>query len=1123
MKKTLKCFSFDRRKKLKKAILTMKLLMVLTLVAALNVSAIVHSQDNRLSIQAESIKLRDLLREIESKSNYAFFFNDQYSDLEQKVTLKIQNENIEYVLGTILKNTSLWYKVLSNNFVVIGPKESLQERTVSGKVVDNDGNPLAGVNVVEKGTLNGTATDVNGNFSLRLTTENPVLVFSFIGYNTEEIEVAGKTTINVQMIATIEKLDEVVVVGYGTMRKRDVTGSLVRVDEQALKDVPSANIQLALQGKAAGLEIQKLGTKPGAGALIRIRGNRSILGSNDPLIVVDGIPFEGGNLNDINPNDIASIEVLKDASATAIYGSRGANGVILITTKRGKVGETKLDFNSYYGVTTVARRYPVYNAAEYKAMRDISLWTGYMPEELKSLEIGRETDWQGLIYKNGYVTENNLTISGGNENNQYSIGGSYFKETTVLPGQDFGRITLRATGDFKVTKKVKVGLNTMNSLTINNGPYVNPMYPILTLSPLMPAYDEDGKIYRTPSGNPDDTYNYYNPLLLLDERDSWDEQIRRIRTFNSLYGEYEIIDGLKYRLNVGLDYRRQEFNQFYGADSYFRIKQGNRARVENGEGWGYTIENIMTFDKTFLDKHRINFTALYSAQRDHNHNMYLQKDSIIADFIKFYDLGQSYQTPLPSYGGSESTWSLISYMARLNYSFANKYIITLTARRDGTSRLAKKWHDYPAISIGYNVHEEEFMKILPFITILKLRAGWGETSNQAVSPYATLGGVSGVIDGTPVKYNFGNTVVNGYYVSNIPNKSLDWEYTKVTNLGLDFGVLRERITGTVDVYFAKTHKILYSQTLPPTAGVRGAYYANIGEMENKGIEISISTLNIKTANGFTWNTDITFFLNRNKLLKLYSGFQRDIANALHIGYPITAIYDYKKLGIWQLDEANEAALYGQRPGEIKIADINGDGQITPDDRTIIGDCEAKWQGGMTNRFKYKIFDFSFVLYTRMGGTIISAIHQPNAAYLTNLNGRRNGLRVNYWTPTNPSNDFPYPGYDRVTPPKATTAWSTLGYFDGSFIKVRSINFGVSLPSSIINKAGIKSLRIYFTAQNPFLLYAPYVEKGGVDPEPTGIGTTGFVSSAGNISNRMVTISLNTPPTSSYMIGINLGL
>ncbi len=1022
-------------------------------------------------------------------------------------------------------------------FILIAPFSLFAQDKikVTGQVKGENNQAIADVSIVEKGTTKGVLTDANGMFAISVS-GNGTLVFSSLNYTTQEVNVNNKTVLNVTLVASKNDLEGVVVVGYGTQRKKDVTGSVVSVGEKALREVPVANLQQALQGRAAGLEVQQVGRRPGAGAVIRIRGERTINGSNDPLIILDGIPFEGGNLNDINPDEVASVDVLKDASATAIYGSRGSNGVILITTKKGKSGEAKLSYNGYYGISSVRNRYKVFDANEYVAMRDLAnnASAPYMSEELAARANGQSTDWQDLMYQNGYVTNHNLAVSGGAGGSTYSLGGGYFKESTVLPGQDFARYSIRGTIDTKIGKRLKIGLNTMNSLSITNGSqFNNPMFPIITLSPLMPSNND-----TLVAGNTTDRVNQYNPSLLKNNNGSWVDKVRRLRTFNTLYAEYQIIPGLKYRLNVGLDYRLQENNQFQKSDkplspSYFRAKRGNTASVNNSEGYGYTLENILTYDKT-IGKHKFTFTGLYSYQEDHSHNTSVSKDSIDEDFIQFYNLGQANasNTSKPTIGGSEVSYALESYMARLNYSFNDKYMATLTYRLDGSSRLApgNKYKSYPALSFGWNISSEDFMKKITFLDNLKLRAGVGQTSNQSINPYTSLGLVSPynyngysnpAAPGGTIRYNYGpSTIVTGYNLVTLPNPNLDWEYTKTINVGLDFSFLKGRITGAIEWYKSTTNKILYGIALPVTSGVAGSYTTNIGEMENKGLEFTISTINIKKKD-FSWSTDLNLFGNRNKLLKLNDGFKNNIASQLFIDQPLSAIYDYNKLGVWQISEAAEAAKFGNQPGDIKLEDVNGDGKIDPNnDRKILGSGQAKIQGGLTNRFTYKNFDFSFVLYARFGGLLVSQVHQPFAGYTNLTDGVRNAIKTDYWSPTNPSNDFPVANFTSRSRP-ITTDWTTLGYYDASFIKVRSINFGYTLSSSLINKLKVQSFRAYIAVQNPFVLYSPYMRKvGGVDPEATGTGNQG-VQNPGNISGRALTIGLNTPPTVAVNIGFNI--
>jgi TonB-linked SusC/RagA family outer membrane protein len=1011
---------------------------------------------------------------------------------------------------------------------------------IKGRVINDLGAGINGASVQVKGTANGTITNNNGEFSVPVT-KDAILVVSSIGYAEKEVLVGNQTQFVIQLSPVAKDIGEVVVIGYGTQKRKDVTGAVVSVSETALREVPAANLQQALQGRAAGLEVQRAGTAPGAGAVIRIRGTRSISGSNEPLFVVDGIPFEG-TLNDLNPDDIASIDILKDASATAIYGSRGANGVIIVTTKRGKSGDTRISYSGYHGISTVANKFPVFNAAEYQQMRNTSTWgQGYMPEEQKSIASGRTTDWQDLMYASGYRTNHNITVSGGHAGNTFSLGGGYYKETAVLPGQDFSRYSLRATIDSRIGKRIKVGITTINQVGITNGTQFvdsTSMFPILANSPLMPAYDSTGKVIPLPNGNIDDNNApTYSPLLLKKNNNNWVDKIRRLTTNNSIYGEYEILDGLRYRANLGLNFRQQEGDQFQSANTptnpaYFRGFKGNTASVANEESWGYTLEHLLYYDKTFAKKHRVSFTGLYSIQENHTHFSKVSKDSINEDFVQFYNLAQSNATPAPVVTGGESSWALISYMARVNYAYDDRYLLTLTARTDGSSRLAagKKWHQYPAISAGWNISNEAFMKNVK--ADLKLRAGWGQTSNQAINPYASLGLVTNnnflAAPGDVIRYNYGPTIVTGYQVNTLPNPNLEWEYTKTTNIGLDFGLLNSRITGAIEYYQAKTNKILYSVSLPPTSGVAGAYQTNIGEMQNKGMEFSVSSINVRLRNGFTWSTDLNLFFNRNKILRLSNQINEDVANQLFVGHPMSAIYDYNKLGIWQTSEAAEAQKYGSIPGQIKLEDHGGpdgkpDGVINPlYDRYIIGSMDAKLQGGLTNRFSYKGIDLSIVMYARFGGLLVSQIHQPVASYLTIMDGKRSGIKVDYWRDDNPSNWFAKPQAS-ISP--VSTAWTTLGYYNATFVKIRSINLGYTFNTTALKRLNAQTIRLYFTVDNVATLFSPFFHKTGIDPEGTGTGSQG-VGDPGNIRNNnnnngTITLGASTPPTRSFTLGANI--
>ena len=982
-----------------------------------------------------------------------------------------------------------------------------QDRTVSGKVTsDESGNPgLPGVNVVVKGTTMGTVTDVDGSYTISSIPTNAILIFSSVGYKSVEITVGNQQTIDVILVTDSEVLDELVVVGYGTLEKSDVTGAITSIDNKTLKEVPAANLTQALQGFAAGVEIQRSSPRPGGGARIRIRGNRSLSASNEPLLVVDGIPY-GGSINDLNPDDIESLEILKDASATAIYGSRGSNGVILVTTKRGNVGKSQISYNGYVGVATVRRKYDVYSGAEFATLKEISTY-GFEPVELESISLGRETNWQDLIYQNGLITNHNLSASGGSSETQYSLSGTFFRETTVLPGQAFTRFSIRGTIDQKIGNRVKIGLNTMNTFGVTNGEDASPMYGLIALSPLAVPYDNEGNLILQPIAPVDE---FYNPLTLKENPDDWIQRRQRVRTFNSLYLEVDIIKGLKYRANIGLDWRQDRYGHFYGSNTVFRSGQRNQASMRNGDTYSYTIENLLLYDKTFAEKHKINFTGLFSIQEEGNVNSRIDAVGLPSNQLQFYNLNLADETVIPSDGNGENKWGLMSYMARVLYSFDDKYLITLTGRADGSSRLApgSQWNYYPAVSVAWNIGNEAFMSGQNVASSLKLRAGFGQTSNTSISPYSTFGRV------TRQTYNFGSENTAGYFVSGLPNDQLGWEFTQTLNIGVDFGFLQDRITGSVEVYKQWTKDILLRQSLVPSNGIDGSFLNNIGETENKGLEFNVNAIIFDgddSQGEFTWEISANLFLNREKIVALADGDTEDIGNGWFVGQPIDVIYDFQKIGIWQLGE--DAESFNQNAGEIKVADLDGDGAITADnDRKILGNYQPDFQGGFTTKFAYKGFDLSINGYFRVGGMITSVLHQPGS-FLNMLQGRRSGIRVDFWTPDNPTNDYPRPDIARDNP----LYGSTLGYFDGSFLKIRSINLGYTFPSALLERIGFQQLRVYATAQNPFVLFSPYLKNtGGVDPEPTGTG--GGIG--GSVPSRTLTINANTPPTMSFIFGLN---
>jgi TonB-linked SusC/RagA family outer membrane protein len=921
--------------------------------------------------------------------------------------------------------------------------------------------------------------------------------------------VAGKRVINVVLEEDTKKLDEVVVVGYGTVKKSDVTGSVASINEKSLKEVPVSNVAQSMMGRIAGVQIDQTSTRPGDATQIRVRGARSLSASNDPLLIVDGISFMG-TLNDINPGDIKSVDILKDASATAIYGSRGSNGVILITTNRGTVSKTTFKYSGYTGFGNVAKEYPVYNATEFLAMKGQPGAAAFplLSQEVAGQAANVNTDWQKLMYQAAKVESHDISISGGSQNFSGTTGLGYYNETAVLPGQGYKRFSARAALDMTVNNWFKLGLSSQNAFSIRTGENANNMFNMLANSPLVAPYDANGNIVLQPHNPREDSYS-----PLLDKNlDLWGQRRNHISTLNSIYSEIKFLPELKYRVNVGLNYSHDDYGEFYSSQSSFKSGGLSSAATSSTTQYNYAVENLLYYDKTFNEKHHLGVTLMQSVEDQYYTYNSVNGQNMTADYMQYYNLGYA-KDGVAVNANTQSYYekALLSYMGRINYSYDNRYLITATIRSDGSSVLSAghKWHTYPALALAWNVKNESFLKDVSSLSNLKVRLGYGQTSNQSVNPYATLGGMS------QNKYNFGSTYVYGYYVSSLDNPTVGWEYTTAYNAGLDWGFLNNRISGSFDVYLQKTSNVLVQEQLLPSTGVSGTVLANVGATQNKGFEMSLHSENFiaKKTGDFTWATDFNLGLNRNKIVSLASGQTQDIGNGWFVGQPIDVIYDYKKLGIWQTSEATDAAKYGAVPGDIKIKDLNGDGKIdATNDRSIIGKFEPDFVFGLTNRFAYKNFDLSVVTYGQVGGTLVSTIYQGQS-YLNRLDGRRNNLKVDYWTTTNPTNAYP-----RINSGTQATYNSTLGYFDASYWKIKTITLGYNIPEKIIKRLNISGLRIYASCNNVATLFSPYMNAGGVDPQPTNYFA---VENGGGIQqSRQLVVGLNTPPARQFLFGID---
>jgi TonB-linked SusC/RagA family outer membrane protein len=982
-----------------------------------------------------------------------------------------------------------------------------QQLQVGGRVTGADGAPISGVSVVVKGSQGGTVTSPEGRYTISVPSA-ATLVFSFVGYKEKEIPVNNNRNIDVQLETNDSNLNSVVVIGYGSQKKSDVTGSIVSIQEKQLREVPVTNPAQMLQGRAAGVYVLNTGNKPGDGVAVQIRGKRSFNAGNDPLYVIDGIPITGG-LNDINPGDIESMDVLKDASATAIYGSRGANGVIIITTKRGKQGRTNVNYNGYYGISNIARYADIMNGeqfAEYKreSRRAVidpvtkkPLYDDTDPNadarlfeavELASIKAGTYTDYQRLMIRQGHSQNHEVNVNGGAGSTRFNLGLGYFQDIGIIPGQDFTRYTTRVNLDQSLGKRIKIGVSMLGTYSQRNGQDVNPYgqssdFGALSENPLGKAYDSTGALIFLPTSDGLRS----NPLSEL-VPGAVINRAKRFRLLTNIYGEVEVVNGLKFRTSISPDLAQNRLGDFRGR--YTNVRRLGDPSAANSESFSYdyTWENLLTYRKK-ISKHSLDFTGLYSIQSHSSDASSASVAGLPVEGMEYYNLGAA--SIINGVTSAYENWTILSYMARINYSYDSRFLLTLTGRADGSSKFAQgnRWGYFPSVALGWNIINESFMQNVQLFTALKLRATYGRTGNEGIAPYQTNSLL------TRTQYDFDGSAAFGYRPTSISNKDLRWETTESMNFGFDFGILNNRITGSFEVYQSKTTDLLLPKLLPISGGF-ASVLTNVGSKRNRGIEFSISTQNLVSASrdGFAWSTDLNLFTNKEEIIELSQGKVDDVGNLLFIGQPATVYYDFQKLGIWQLGEDAAAKQNGSAVGGIRVADLNKNGAIDPGDRTILGTDVPDLIGGMTNRFSYKGFDLSVVMFARLGNMIRSTYH-GNFRFLS---GRVNQYNVDYWTPANPTNAYPRPNSNQESP----IYGSTLSYMDGSFLKFRNITLGYNFPEHLIGRLRAEGLRLYLSVQDPFII-SPFVSKyNGIDPElPTN----------------------STPPVRRFMLGANIHL
>lgn len=1034
-----------------------------------------------------------------------------------------------------------------------------QSRAVTGTVTDESNSPMPGVNVIIKGTTVGTTTDVNGNFTLQANSGD-VIVVSFIGYTPQEVVVGNQTRIDFRLQEDVATLQEVVVVGYGVQKRSDLTGAISSVSGEDVRQSISTSFDQALQGRVAGVQITQNTGQPGGAVSMRIRGTTSLTGSSEPLYVIDGIQV-GGNaqgiagfdwqggaggqqtgavnpLASVNPNDIESIEVLKDASATAIYGSRAANGVVIITTKRGKKGTSQLSYNGYYAIQDVYKTFDMMTLPEYAA------YNNEVAQEVESITanprfadpslLGRGTDWQAAIFQPAPMQSHNLTLTGGSENIRYMISGGFMQQDGIVIGSDFERYNTRINVESTVRKGLDVGMNLAVSrrnetITLNDGGD-GVISQAAQMPPHIPVRDFNGN-FAGPDQQNASAQISSNPVGLALLRNN---TVLNNRVMANLYGDVQIIEGLKFRSEVSADFGSTKNNAFQPSYNWGRGISNpiSRLAVRNDENFFWLWKNYATYTKQF-GGHDLTAMAGMEAQKSTYEGVTAFKFNVPND-IPTMNQGDAASMQNTGY----KAWnSLASYFARVNYSFNDRYLLTATIRRDGSSRFGseRRWGWFPSASLGWKLNQEDFLASVNAISNLKLRAGWGMTGNENIGNYGF--GSSLVTELSA----FGNAVRNSQY----SNPMLQWEATTQYNIGIDLGLLDDRITMSVDAYLKDTDNLLLRMVLPATFGnmVAGPY-ANVGRMENKGIELVVSSVNIDKGK-LRWSTNANVTINRNTVKELagaalreniywYTGFQN--ATMTDVGYPVGQFYGYVAEGIFtSKEEIQNHAVQIAGPdgrnlierttgvwlGDMKWKDINGDGVINSDDRTVIGDPNPDWTFGLNNTFRYGPFTLDVFVMGTIGGDILNYSRARNEQMVTIFDNQARSVvnraqtrlkpggtdvnNIDHVELINPNTNMPrFDNGGENSNHHMSTRWIE----DGTFVRIQNLRLGYDVPSSLLSKVGISRVQVYGNIQN----LATFTNYSGLDPQ---IG-------AFNQSPLMQNVDLGRYPAPRvYTLGLNI--
>ena len=987
--------------------------------------------------------------------------------------------------------------LLLNSLFLIALSSYGQSAKVRGVIKDTTGKGIVGVTIRVKGGVETVQTDAQGNFSIQASPGSTLIITS-VGFQEKQITVGQQANLDIALVPAENVLEELVVVGYGSQKRSDITGSVASVPKDRLSKIPVNNVMQAIQGAVSNVTVSQASSIPGDAPSVQVRGRNSINAGSEPYVVVDGIPLTktDGSINDINPNDIESVEILKDPSAVAIYGVNGSSGVILITTKRGTTGKPSIRYSGYGGVENVAHMLePVSGEellkryAEYARITNTSLYNGGPVRnqyEYDNYQNGVTTDWLDAVMQTGVVQNHNVSLSGGSENAKYFVSGDYLNQKGVLLGYNYKRYSFRTNTDFKATKYLSVGTSSFIVAHNKDGGRAS-LLQAAAMSPYARMYNDDGSLTQYPMYSEQLWSNPLLPTTLDPQRRQFNISLNGYAELN--FGElYKPLAGLKYKLNAGYTFVPIRNNEYEGESVYNFAGWG---RITNQESQTYTIENILSYTKD-IGKHHFDFTGLYASKSKYWQQAIATGQIFPNDALGWGNLGAASTQTVSSQADQYRT---ISQMGRLNYAYDSRYMFTLTARRDGSSVFGKnnKYGTFPSAALAWNIHNESFMQNTKHIvSSLKWRISYGLSGNEAIPIYQT----QFLMSSNPIAMNgLSNTALT---IRNLMgNDNLQWEKTKGFNTGVDFGLLNNRLSGSIDVYKSSTYDLLLLQALPKLTGFANVY-SNIGKMENTGIDVTLNSKNIVKEN-FNWSSTLVFSRNKNKITDVYGDGKDDLGNRWFIGRPVGVIYDYTKVGIWQEDEIASGANKGwddaAQAGDLKLADLNADGKIDDGDRSVLGQTAPKWTAGLTNTFSYKAFTLNVFINTVQG----ALRNNPQIGGASDEMGRRSTpAALGYWTPENKSNE-----------------WRSLGNHsnihgygfpsNASFTRLKDITLSYTMPQRLLEKVGVQGLTVYASGRN---LYT-WTNWLGWDPE------------ARDITRGSDNDDINYPMVRTYVLGVNL--